>query len=204
MSIPLRTYRLMLAAMPAAVLIAVSLPIAACGSSSSLSSGVSGSASPSSATSGASTAGLTDCFNHTVVQPKSLLLACGDGTVSASGLVWQGWGQATSTGRGIISYVVCNPSCANGTERQAPGTVTVERLQVCPDGRQSYTRLTYDYSGNQAGQVTMTVPCPPYQPLCSGTARSVAVIALLSLATAASRVAPRATSRVQGCVHSAQ
>jgi hypothetical protein len=99
-----------------------------------------------------------------VVQPKSLLLACGDGTVTASRLVWQGWGQATSTGRGIISYVVCNPSCANGTQRQAPGTVTVGRLQVCPDGRQSYTRLTYDYYGNQAGPVTTTVPCPPYQP----------------------------------------
>jgi hypothetical protein len=79
-------------------------------------------------------------------------------------LVWQGWGQATSTGRGIISYVVCNPDCANGSQHQAPGTVTVGRLQVCPNGRQSYTRLTYDYTGNQAGPVTMTVPCPPYQP----------------------------------------
>jgi hypothetical protein len=202
-SIPVGIYKPMLAAMPAAVLIAVTLPIAACGSSSSLSSGVSGSSSPSSATSGASTAGLTNCFSHTVVQPKSLLLACGDGTVTASGLVWQGWGRATSTGRGTISYVDCNPSCVNGTERQAPGTVTVGRLQVCPDGRQSYTRLTYDYSGNQAGPVTMTVPCPPYQPLSSGTARSVAVIALVPLAAAASRVSPGATSRVRGFVRSA-
>ena len=132
--------------------------------SPSLSPGVSGSSTPSSATSGTSTAGLTDCFNHTVVRPKSLLLACGDGGVTALRLVWQGWGHATSTGRGIISYVVCNPDCANGTERQAPATVTVGRLQVCPNGRQSYTRLTYDYKGNQAGPVTNTVPCPPYQP----------------------------------------
>jgi hypothetical protein len=163
-SMPIRIHKPMLAAVSAAVLIAATLPIAACGSSSSLSSSVSGSSSPSSATSGASTAGLTDCFNHTVIQPKSLLLACGDGAVTASRLVWQGWGQATSTGRGIISYVVCNPDCVDGTERQAPGTITVGRLQVCPDGRQSYTRLTYDYNGNQAGPVTMTVPCPPYQP----------------------------------------
>jgi hypothetical protein len=155
-----RIHTPMLAAVSAAVLIAVTLPIAACSSSSSPSPGASG----SSASSAASTAGLTDCFNHTVVQPKSLLLACSDGTVTASDLVWQSWGQATSTGRGTISYVVCDPNCANGTQRQAPGTVTVGRLQVCPNGRQSYTRLTYDYSGNQAGPVTMTVPCPPYQP----------------------------------------
>ncbi len=164
MSMPSGIHKPVLAAVSATVLIAVTLPIAACGSSASPSSGVSGSSSPSSATSSASTAGLTDCFNHTVVQPKALLLACGDGTVSASDLVWQGWGQATSTGRGIISYVVCNPDCANGTKRQAPGTVTVARLQVCPDGRQRYTRLTWDYSGNQAAPVTMTVQCPPYQP----------------------------------------
>ena len=163
MSTAVKIYKPMLAAVSAAVLIAVTLPIAACGSSSP-SLGASGSSSPTLAASGASTAGLTDCFNNTVVQPKSLLLACGDGTVTASELVWQGWGQATSTGSGIISYVDCNPDCVNGTQRQAPGTITVGRLQVCPDGRQRYTRLTYDYNGNQAGPITMTVTCPPYQP----------------------------------------
>lgn len=203
MAIALRINKLMLSAASVAVLITMAMPIAACGSSASLSSGASGSSSPSSATSGASTAGLTNCFNQTVVQPKSLLLACGDGTVNASGLVWQGWGQATSIGRGIISYVVCDPDCVNGTERQAPGTVTVGRLLVCPDGRQTYTRLTWDYRGNQAGPVTMTVPCPPYQPLSSGTARSVAIIALVLPATAASRVSPRATSPARGFVLSA-
>lgn len=164
MSMPLRINKPMLAVVSATMLIAVALPIAACSSSSSPPSGVASSSSPSSAISGASTAGLTNCFNHTVVQPKSLLLACSDGTVTASNLVWQGWGQATSTGRGIITYVTCNPDCANGTQRQAPGTITVGGLQVCPNGRKSYTRLTYDYNGNTAGPVRMTDTCPPYQP----------------------------------------
>ena len=164
MSTPLGINNPMLTAMSAAMLIAMTLTIAACGSSSSPSSGVASSSSPSSATAGASKAGLTNCFNHTVVQPKSFLLACSDSTVSASNLVWQGWGQATSTGRGTISYVVCNPDCANGTQRQAPGVITVGRLQVCPNGRKSYTRLTYDYSGNPAGPVRMTDTCPSYQP----------------------------------------
>ena len=57
---------------------------------------VSGPSSPSSTTSAARPAGLTDCFNHTVVQPKSLLLACADRTGTALRLVWQGWGQATN------------------------------------------------------------------------------------------------------------
>ena len=164
MSTSFAIYKPMLATMSVAVLIAATLSITACGSSSSPPSGASGSSSLSSAISGASTDGLTNCFNHTVVQPKSLLLACGNGTIAGLRLVWQGWGQATSTGRGIIAYMVCNPDCANGTQRQAPGTITVGRLQVCPNGRKSYTRLTYDYNGSQTGPVTMTVPCPPYQP----------------------------------------
>jgi hypothetical protein len=153
-SIPIGTRKPILAAVSAAMLIAVTLPVAACGSSSS----------PSSATSGASTAGLTDCFNHTVVQPKSLLLACGGGGATALRLVWRGWGQATSIGRGIIAYVVCKPTCYQGTQRQAPLIIEVTRLQVCPDGRKRYTRLAYNYSGNTAGVVTMTDACPPYQP----------------------------------------
>lgn len=154
MSIPIRIYRPMLAAVSAAMLIAVTLPIAACGSSSS----------PSSASSGPRTAGLADCFNHTVVQPKSFILACSDGSVTASRLVWHSWGQATSIGRGIISYRTCNPTCAKGTQHQAPLVIAVTRLQVCPDGRKRYTRLAYNYSGNTAGPVTMTDTCPPYQP----------------------------------------
>jgi hypothetical protein len=153
-SIPIGIHRPMLATVSAAMLIAVTLPIAACGSSSS----------PSSATSGASTAGLTDCFSHTVVQPKSFILACADESVTALRLVWHGWGQATSIGRGIISYRTCNPTCAQGTQRQASVVIAVTRLQVCPDGRKRYTRLAYNYSGNTAGPVTMTDTCPPYQP----------------------------------------
>ncbi len=169
MSMPFGIRMPMLPVVSAAVLIAVALPIAACGSSSSQSTSAPGTspAAPvtSSPASGASTAGITDCSDHTVVQPKSLTLACGDGSVNASGLVWQDWGQATSTGHGIISVKVCDPNCASGTKtQQEPGTVTANRLQVCPDGRQRYTRLTYDYSGNAAGPVTMTIQCPPYQP----------------------------------------
>lgn len=153
MSIPIGIYRPMLAAMSAAMLIAVALLTAACGSSSS----------PSSATSGASTAGLADCFNHTVVRPKSFILACADDSVTALRLVWHSWGHATSIGRGIISYRTCNPTCAQGRQRQAPLVIAVTRLQVCPDGRKRYTRLAYNYSGNTAGPVTMTDTCPPYQ-----------------------------------------
>ena len=162
MSMPFGIHKPMRPALSAAVLIAVTLLIAACGSSSSYSSAASGA---SAAASGASAAGMTDCFNHTVVQPKTLVLACGDGNAWASDLVWQNWGQATTIGRGIISVNLCDPDCATSKRYlHAQGTVTANRLQVCPDGRQRYTRLTYDYSGNQAGPVTMTVTCPPYQP----------------------------------------
>jgi hypothetical protein len=142
-------------AVTAAALIAVILSIVACGSSSS----------PSPTTSTASAVGITDCFNRTVVQPKSLILACADAGVGASGLVWQDWGKATSTGRGIINIRVCVPNCAASTKvRHAPGTITVSRILVCPDGRRRYTRLTYNYSWNTLGPVTLTQLCPPYQP----------------------------------------
>ena len=148
-------HKLMPSAATAAVLIAVILSIVACGSSSS----------PSLTTSKASAVGITDCFNNTVVQPKSLILACADAGIGASGLVWQGWGKATSTGHGTINVRVCVPNCAASTKvRHAPGTITVSRIVVCPDGRRRYTRLTYNYSGNTFGPVTLTQLCPPYQP----------------------------------------
>jgi len=150
-----RTHKLTPFAVTAAVLITVTLPTVACGSSSS----------PSSATSSTSAVGLTDCFNRTVVQPKSLVLTCADAGAWASGLVWQGWGQATTIGRGTISERVCVPDCVSSKKvRHAPGTVTVSRLVVCPDGRQRYTRLTWNLDGNSTRPLWMTVPCPPYQP----------------------------------------
>lgn len=153
MSMPFGFHKQMLSALPAAVLIVVALPIAACGSSSS--------SSYSSAASGASAAGMTDCSNHTVVRPKLFVLACGDGNAWASNLVWQDWGQATTIGRGIINLNLCDPDCATSKSYlHAQGTLTANRLQVCPDGQQRYTRLTYDYSGDKTGPVTMTVPCP--------------------------------------------
>lgn len=106
-------------------------------------------------------AGLTDCSSNTVVQPASYVLACGDGSVSASGLVWQNWGQATATAQGTISVKVCASSCATGTTEQEQGTVTVDRLQACSDGRQRYTQLSYNYTGNPGGPVVMNVACPP-------------------------------------------
>jgi hypothetical protein len=148
----------------AAIAVAMTLQISACGSPLRNSS-VTSDGSSARASSSASAVGITDCSEKTVMQPKSLVLACGDANTAASGLVWQGWGETTTIGRGTISVMVCDPNCAAGTKsRNAPGTLTASRLQVCPDGQRRYTRLTYDYQGNTTGPIAMTIPCPPYQP----------------------------------------
>ncbi|MFJ3711428.1 hypothetical protein OG709_32390 [Streptomyces sp. NBC_01267] len=75
---------------------------------------------------------IDDCSGKPLTAPVSLLLLCGDGTAMLHDLIWTDWGSATATAQGIVSEVVCQPSCAAGREVTSAATVAVSGLA---DGR---------------------------------------------------------------------
>ncbi|MFF5406667.1 hypothetical protein ACFY8K_29215 [Streptomyces misionensis] len=74
------------------------------------------------------TGAINDCEGKPLTEPVSLLLLCGDGTVMLHDLVWTGWGDATATAQGMVTEVVCQPSCAAGREVASAATVVVSGL----------------------------------------------------------------------------
>lgn len=94
---------------------------------------------------------VNDCYGKPLSEPVSLLLACGDGTVMLHDLVWTGWGSATSSADGLISEVICQPSCAAGREIASAATVVVSQrvggrytlMRVMAPRSPSYTDAYY-------------------------------------------------------------
>jgi hypothetical protein len=80
------------------------------------------------------------------VQPRTVVLACGDGNAALSGLKWLGWGRAAATASGLAQLNDCKPSCVGGTFRAYPVKVTFDRIRPCAGLRQ-YTRLKLVYKG---------------------------------------------------------
>lgn len=71
---------------------------------------------------------IDDCSGKPLTEPVSLLLFCGDGTAMLHDLIWTDWGSATATAQGVVSEVVCRPSCAEGGEVTSAATVVVSGL----------------------------------------------------------------------------
>jgi hypothetical protein len=66
-----------------------------------------------------------DCSGKPLTEPVSLLLFCGDGAATLHDLIWTDWGSATATAQGVVSEVVCQPSCVEGREVTSAATVVV-------------------------------------------------------------------------------
>jgi hypothetical protein len=58
-----------------------------------------------------------------------------DGTLE--GLRWTGWGAPEAVGRGMVSLLECQPSCARGVRRGAVAEIRLTRLRDC-GGRRFY------------------------------------------------------------------
>ncbi|EFL27530.1 LigA protein [Streptomyces himastatinicus ATCC 53653] len=71
---------------------------------------------------------INDCSGKPLTEPVSLLLFCGDGKATLHDLIWTDWGSATATAQGVVSEVVCQPSCADGREVTSAATVVVSGL----------------------------------------------------------------------------
>ncbi|MFE2429361.1 hypothetical protein ACFXJ5_21770 [Streptomyces sp. NPDC059373] len=71
---------------------------------------------------------IDDCSGKPLTEPVSLLLLCGDGGAVLHDLIWTDWGSATATAQGVVSEVVCQPTCVDGREVTSAATVVVSGL----------------------------------------------------------------------------
>ncbi len=75
---------------------------------------------------------VVDLTGHIGIRPATLDFAKGG---RLEGLRWTSWGDREAVGSGMMTGVVCEPTCAQGTTISAPATITLSRPVACPAGR---------------------------------------------------------------------
>jgi hypothetical protein len=104
---------------------------------------------------------LADCLGKPQVKPDTIVLACGDGNQSVSGIKWAGWGSTFAAGRGTISINDCTPNCAAGHDHFYPVVVLVTGRESCmPSGKVAYAKVTIAFLDSKPHTtVSQTFPC---------------------------------------------
>ena len=80
-------------------------------------------ATPASAASGRRTK-VVNCMTVRF-EPKSFVIACGDGNIWASKLHYSSWTKNRAAGHGVLNINTCNPNCASGTGDGLTATVAM-------------------------------------------------------------------------------
>ncbi len=87
-------------------------------------------------------------------KPATVILACGDASLGATGVVWSRWGQKAAVGAGTGQLNDCNPDCARGHVKTAPMSLRASKPHTCSNGRRIFTRLAYTWtSGAPVGNL---------------------------------------------------
>lgn len=73
-------------------------------------------------------------------EPKTLLIVCGTGTTTATGVAWTTWNRSGATGAGLVNLQV------DGRTISAPATLTLRAVVVGPAGPQ-FSLLTVTWTG---------------------------------------------------------
>jgi hypothetical protein len=85
--------------------------------------------------------GVVDLSNRAGVEPRSMDV---NREQQLSRLRWSGWGGARATGRGDVSTLVCDPSCATGRRETSRAVIVLSSPRRCGASR-FYTRSTMTY-----------------------------------------------------------
>jgi hypothetical protein len=88
---------------------------------------------------------IANCTSATY-EPATIILACGDGGVSATQISWNSWGATSATGTSVIKANLCNPDCAQGSTGSFPAAITLSGVTSGPSG-QIFSTLTASFSG---------------------------------------------------------
>ena len=94
---------------------------------------------------------IVTCANKPQVQPKSYLLACGDGSSWLSRLRWSSWTAGEATASGNFTFNTCTPNCAQGKFITSPVLVVLWRTSAVPHhaGQREFLRMTVIYTGKR-------------------------------------------------------
>jgi hypothetical protein len=111
----------------------------------------------------ASPTALADCLGKPQVRPAEIVLACGDGNESVSGVHWTGWGSSFAAGTGVISINDCSPTCVAGRDHSYPVVLLVSGRETCtPGGRIAYRKVTIAFLDSKPHtSVSQTFACRP-------------------------------------------
>jgi hypothetical protein len=75
---------------------------------------------------------VVDLTGRMGIQPAALEFAKGG---RLEDLRWTSWGDRQAVGNGMLTGVVCEPTCAQGTTISTPATITLSQPVACPAGR---------------------------------------------------------------------
>lgn len=93
---------------------------------------------------------LADCTSpppqHLEVEPSSITVACADAGIGADDLAWQTWTATTATAAGDVWENDCTPTCAAGTIKHYPASISLSDVQASGDGP-TFRAMTATYSG---------------------------------------------------------
>lgn len=85
------------------------------------------------------------CTGHTY-RPTRVTLACGDGNLYATAIVYRGYGGRTAPASATIHINNCLPDCAAGSFKVYRGTLSFSAIVRCADGRLYYSRARYGFA----------------------------------------------------------
>lgn len=102
-------------------------------------------------------------MGKTVVEPRSIVVACGDGNFYVTNLRWSSWNQLEARASGTGHQNDCKPYCAAGHFHTYRVTVHVFRVASCAGGRREFTRFAYAFVGAKpAGVIRSSVLKSPF------------------------------------------
>ena len=78
-----------------------------------------------------------------VVEPRSIMVACGDGNFYVTGIRWTAWTGTSAKGTGKVHANDCKPYCAAGHFHTKTGSVALSKVISCKGARVfTYIRVT--------------------------------------------------------------
>ncbi len=86
---------------------------------------------------------LPDCQGKLQVRPSSIVFACGDGGVYATGVQWSKWGTLSATATATMHANDCEPNCAQGHFHTYAAIIVVSGTLRCSNGATAYREIAY-------------------------------------------------------------
>jgi hypothetical protein len=92
--------------------------------------------------------GVVDLANHAAIEPATMAV---NREQTLQRLRWSGWGNPSTSGRGRVETLICDPTCATGRLERSTAVIVLSTPRRCGGGR-FYTRSTMTYKEPKTGR----------------------------------------------------